>query len=430
MFGSKEKKVTGIPTAETQAPQGKHLSKVIVMFISALLIIFLSVFLHGLHQRSLKSQSEMTDNVDLAGQIGMDSQAPKGLNKTKIPPYSWADLKNDSKKKKDSIKEVKVTENPFKKPKAQTPVKNGFEQLKERPSKSELSEFQKRRLELHYQALHAPLEVNISKNDGLKITPEQSRYPNIIQNNGITSDELNSAIGGLQSSLQAASNDPNGQIKKIDFTKELEGSRGYLKATRKKALFANEIKAGTFISAILLTEINSDLPGQILGQVATDVRDSATGNNVLVPSGAKLVGKYDSQIVYGQERVLIQWDRINFPDGSTVDLGNMPGMDVTGKSGLKDQVNTHFWSSLGSALMISLFTAGVTYSQDSVTEDSSDDAKDASSALSEALGQQLGQFGIEIFRKDLNRQPTLEIRTGKRFNIFITKDIGLPIYKK
>ncbi len=88
-----------------------------------------------------------------------------------------------------------------------------------------------------------------------------------------------------------------------------------------------ELKAGTVIPAIMVGGINSDLPGQILGQVRENVYDTATGRHILIPQGSKLVGTYDNAITTGQERVLVAWTRIIYPDSSSIDLGKMPGAE-------------------------------------------------------------------------------------------------------
>ena len=95
-----------------------------------------------------------------------------------------------------------------------------------------------------------------------------------------------------------------------------------------------KLKPARLIPSLLITGINSDLPGQITGQVRTNVYDTATGRYLLIPQGAKIIGVYDSQIAYGQERILIAWKRILFPNGKSIDLEGMPGVDLSGYAGL------------------------------------------------------------------------------------------------
>lgn len=180
------------------------------------------------------------------------------------------------------------------------------------------------------------------------------------------------------------------------------------------------LRAGFVIPASLIRGINSDRPGQVIGQVRHNVYDSASGQYLLIPQGTRLVGSYESQVAYGQSRVLIAWQRLIFPDGRALDLGAMPGADIAGYAGLTDKANNHYIRTFGSALLMSMVIAGVDLSQDS---DGTGDRQRASDAMSEALGQQLGQVMAQMISKNLNVSPTLEIRPGFLFNITVTKDL-------
>jgi type IV secretion system protein VirB10 len=181
-----------------------------------------------------------------------------------------------------------------------------------------------------------------------------------------------------------------------------------------------ELRAGFVLPAILISGINSDLPGQVIGQVSQDVFDTATGKWTLIPQGSRLVGQYSSDIAYGQARVLIAWQRIVFPDGKALDIGAMPGADSAEYAGFQDQVNNHYFRLFGSALLMSGVTAGIALSQpDSLYNN----RQSARSAMSEALGQQLGHVTAQMITRNMGISPTLEIRPGYRFNVVVTKDL-------
>jgi type IV secretion system protein VirB10 len=184
-----------------------------------------------------------------------------------------------------------------------------------------------------------------------------------------------------------------------------------------------ELRAGFVLPATLISGINSDLPGQIVAQVAQHVYDTPTGKYLLIPQGARLVGSYSSEVAYGQARVLVAWQRIVFPDGKAMDIGAMPGADGAGYAGLHDQVNNHYLRLFGSAFLMSGVTAGITYTQRRNEAGNLYGAPSASSALSEALGQQLGQVTAQLIAKNMNIAPTLEIRPGLRFNVVVTRDM-------
>ena len=186
-----------------------------------------------------------------------------------------------------------------------------------------------------------------------------------------------------------------------------------------------EIKTGTVIPGMMVTGINSDLPGSMIAQVSQDVYDTATGGQLLVPQGAKLFGAYDSRVIYGQSRVLIAWNRIVFPDGSSVTLGTMPGADMSGYAGFHDQVDNHYTRIFGSAMLMSLISGGTSYALDSLDNSSGSDsnATTVQSALGTSMAAQLNQTTLNLLQRNLNIKPTLEIRPGYQFNIIVTKDV-------
>ena len=188
-----------------------------------------------------------------------------------------------------------------------------------------------------------------------------------------------------------------------------------------------EIRSGNVIPGIMISGINSDLPGQIMGQVSQDVYDTATGQHLLVPQGTRLIGTYASDVSFGQSAIMIAWQRLVFPDGKALDIGEMPGADGAGYTGFRDQVNNHYFRIFASALLLSGVTAGISYSQDrgqnNNSQNNNSQQSNVKGELSQALGQQLGQVTSQMISKNMNIAPTLEIRPGYRFNIIVVKDL-------
>lgn len=182
-----------------------------------------------------------------------------------------------------------------------------------------------------------------------------------------------------------------------------------------------ELRAGFVIPAVMISGVNSDLPGQIVGQVSEDVYDTPTGRYKLIPQGTRLVGAYQSQTEYGQRRVLVAWQRLIFPDGKAMDIGAMPGTDGIGQSGFQDRVDSHYLRIFGSALLLSGVVAGVNSSQTSPNNDPF--GTSANTLLTQAIAQQMGQVAVELLRKNINIAPTLVIRPGYRFNVMVVKDL-------
>ena len=216
---------------------------------------------------------------------------------------------------------------------------------------------------------------------------------------------------------------PRNDLKSFDATNKSD--RWELGAQVEAPRTPYTLRAGFVIPATLISGINSDLPGQITAQVSQNVYDTATGNYLLLPQGARLVGSYTSNVAYGQSRVMVAWQRIVFPDGKTLDLGVMPGADGAGYSGFHDQVDNHYVRIFGSAILMSGITAGVSMSQNANSSSGVNAQPTASSALSEALGQQLGNVTAQMISKNLSISPTLEIRPGFRFNVMCIKDLVL-----
>jgi type IV secretion system protein TrbI len=215
----------------------------------------------------------------------------------------------------------------------------------------------------------------------------------------------------------------NEQQRKQIFIEQARGraANNYLKSMRTPSLGKYEMKMGWDIPAILEQGINSDLPGEVKALVRTNVYDTATGKYLLIPQGSRLVGVYDSQITYGQSRLLVVWSRIIYPDGSSINLDGMMGQDIQGMAGFHDQVDNHYKRLVGAALLTSAFAAGISLSQRQNT--SLLTTPTAGQTASSAVGQQLAELGSEVTRKNLNIPPTIKIPVGYRFNVRVNKDI-------
>ena len=171
--------------------------------------------------------------------------------------------------------------------------------------------------------------------------------------------------------------------------------------------------------------VNSDLPGEVKALVRSNVYDTASGNYLLIPQGARMVGTYNSRIAYGQRGVQVVWNRIIYPDGSSLDLGTsgMPGSDTAGNAGFRSGVDNHYKRLIGFAALTSLFSAGLEIAQNGTGGSSLLQGASAGQTVSAAVGQQLGELGVEVTRRNLNVQPTIKIPIGYRFNVRVNRDI-------
>jgi type IV secretion system protein TrbI len=223
---------------------------------------------------------------------------------------------------------------------------------------------------------------------------------------------------------------PNRQSQQID---HLEGflsfastgaSEDRLFSARQDDPSPFELRAGSVIPAILLTGINASLPGTIVGQVRDDVFDSVTGRFLLVPRGTKLVGTYDSRVIQGQRRVLVTWTRLLYPDGSSLDLRGMAGVDPAGYAGFSADVDEHLNKLFNSALLLSIIGAGAQLSQPQQAT-SIYAAPTIGQTIAGAVGQQIGNTSIQLTQRQLDVPPTLEVPPGYVFDVLVDRDIVL-----
>jgi hypothetical protein len=158
------------------------------------------------------------------------------------------------------------------------------------------------------------------------------------------------------------------------------------------------------------------------GRVRENVYDFATGRHLLVPQGTTIVGVYDRVVTFGQQRLLIAWQRLVFPDGTKLNIGGMPGADLLGAAGFSDEVDRHYKRIFGSVLLLNVMTAGVTLSQENDNGNGLDD-QGSTRDQATALGQTLGEVASQMLRREMNVQPTLRIPPGYRFNVLVNKDL-------
>lgn len=186
------------------------------------------------------------------------------------------------------------------------------------------------------------------------------------------------------------------------------------------AASATFLAAGSIITASLLTGIDSDLPGLVTAQVTQAVHDSATGRHLLIPQGARLIGRYDNAIGYGQSRLLLVWQRLIFPDGRSMILDNMPATDGAGHAGLTDRVDGHIDRLAGGILLSSLLSLGANLSIAGESE--------LVRAVREAAQQNVMRAGDRLTQRNLDVSPTIRIRPGTPVKLLVHRDLILPLW--
>ena len=205
-----------------------------------------------------------------------------------------------------------------------------------------------------------------------------------------------------------------------------EKDEGYLSAHLHAPVSNSELFSGSVIPAVLITGINSQLPGEITAQVRQNVYNSLNPGEVVIPQGSKLIGVYDSGVQYGQSRVLVAWNRVIYPNGETIDLRGMSGVDGLGEAGFSQITDNHYMRIFGSAFLISLLGAGAQLAQPQQSSALSNPG--AGQTATGAIAQEMDSVGGDMLQKNLSIAPTLKIRPGYLFNVLVSKTMVLPPY--
>ena len=276
------------------------------------------------------------------------------------------------------------------------------------------------RVQARATALDSPLKVDISDVEKTANATDSSR-----QNTTATANNASDLYAAAMKSRPMEQNvDQNGQTSKEDFFNQDIKDLGYLPNKVVPQISPYELKRGSVIPATLITGLNSDLPGRITAQVSQNVYDSATGYRLLIPQGAKLFGRYDSKVSFGQERVLVVWTDLIFPNGSTLQIGGMAGTDAEGYGGFNDKVDRHLWRTFGSAALIALIGTGIDMSMPQSSTLATQET--ASDAARRNFAESFGRVAEQTISKSLNVQPTIRIRPGYKFNVLVDQDIIFP----
>lgn len=244
-----------------------------------------------------------------------------------------------------------------------------------------------------------------------------------------TSTGASQAVGataGSASQSAAFANDDtfaqSGQDRKLAFVNATGDGKAISNHRLQPAASPFIIQAGTIIPGALLTGIRSDLPGEITAQVTEHVYDSPSGQALLIPQGSRLIGSYDSQVAFGQSRVLLVWTRLILPNGKSILLDRQKGADVAGYSGLEDEVDNHWGALFKAAAVSTLLSVG-----SQVAVGNSTNQLQQAMAQGAALG--FNQIGRQIIGRNLNIQPTLTIRPGFPVRVIVNRDLVLELYK-
>ncbi|MBB4287932.1 TrbI/VirB10 family protein [Roseospira goensis] len=216
--------------------------------------------------------------------------------------------------------------------------------------------------------------------------------------------------------------DPNGQQTKLDVLNRRQTGGIYNPHALETPASPHQVMAGSIIAASLITGLNSDLPGTVIAQVTEHVYDTVTGRVLLIPQGSRLIGTYDSVIAFGQSRALVVWHRIVMPDGSSIQIDNLPATDPAGYAGLEDGVDYHTGRLATGVVLATLLGVGTELSL-------GDSESELVRALRESLQGNVSRAGSRLTERFLDVQPTLTIRPGFPLRVIVHRDLVLRPYR-
>jgi type IV secretion system protein VirB10 len=235
-------------------------------------------------------------------------------------------------------------------------------------------------------------------------TPEQMQILTYSQPNG----QHNTLVGRNQQFWQQSSDATTGQ---------------YLATSVQPPRSPYQVNAGTIVPAVLAQAILSDLEGTVTAVVSQNVYDSVTGRYLLIPQGSRLFGVYDADLQANQPRLHLAFKTLYFPNGYSLGLQGMPGMDDRGFAGLSDQVNRHFFQRYGTAAVLSLITAGISLA---IHGSNNVYTYEPQEAAMYGAGQVLGRAVAEDLRRGMQIRPTVTVREAYPFNLTVTRDVTFP----
>ena len=176
------------------------------------------------------------------------------------------------------------------------------------------------------------------------------------------------------------------------------------------------IYEGSFLEAVLVTQLSGDFPGPVLAQVAVPFY-SADRQRVLVPRGARVIGTASAVQGQDQERLAVSFHRLIYPDGRWAAL-DFHGLNQVGEGALKDRVNRHYFSMFAAVGAVGIISG--------LTLQNSNPYGGGAQAFRAGAGQGLGQAAEQILQRFLNRLPDITIRAGHRLRIWFTSDVLVP----
>ena len=173
---------------------------------------------------------------------------------------------------------------------------------------------------------------------------------------------------------------------------------------------------GSFVEAVLVTQLSGDFPSPVLATAAVPFY-SADRQRVLIPRGSRFIGTAQPVRGQDQERLAVGFHRVILPDGTHVAL-QFQGLNQMGEGALKDQVDRHYFSTFLAAGAVGLMSGFAAIG--------SNPYAGGLAGYRSGVAQGTSESGLQVMRRFLNRLPTVTIRAGHRLRIWFTSDALFP----
>ncbi|MDE2880653.1 MAG: hypothetical protein OXP70_02250 [Acidobacteriota bacterium] len=173
---------------------------------------------------------------------------------------------------------------------------------------------------------------------------------------------------------------------------------------------------GSFVEAVLVTQLSGDFPSPVLATAAVPFY-SADRQRVLIPRGSRFIGTAQPVRGQDQERLAVGFHRVILPDGTHVAL-QFQGLNQMGEGALKDQVDRHYLSTFLAAGAVGLMSGFAAIGGNPYAG--------GLAGYRSGVAQSTSETGVQVMRRFLNRLPTVTIRAGHRLRIWFTSDALFP----
>ena len=167
---------------------------------------------------------------------------------------------------------------------------------------------------------------------------------------------------------------------------------------------------GRMMQAVLETQLAGDFTGPARARLTVAVR-TADRTRVVIPRGTLALGQAQSVDGGFQTRLAVTFNRLRFPDGRSVRMG-FEGLSALGETGLTDEVNRHYLSTMGAVGAVGLL-AGLS-------------AGGGSEGYFDPARQQFSVAAIRFLDRFMNRLPEVRVRAGHPVRIYLTQDLLVP----